>query len=105
MRKPLLIEKADTTRGNGDDLKTTYGGWVQRSATYHKNKHIDGFGRLSRKTILMESDVRKEQLIPLRFATIANCRDDRALLVCLNCDETLDVHQPDSELPDRLLAT
>jgi hypothetical protein len=43
--------------------------------------------------------------ISLRFATFPPSPDGQIPLTCLQCRNPLDIHQPDAELPDRMLAT
>ncbi len=47
----------------------------------------------------------REITIALRVQTFPQCPDGQSPLACLNCRNTLDVHQPDGDLPDRMLAT
>lgn len=54
---------------------------------------------------MTEPNPEQEISIPLRIVTMPGCPDGLSTIACLNCHETLDIHQPDGELPDRLLAT
>jgi hypothetical protein len=43
--------------------------------------------------------------VTLRSTTVPAGLDGRPPMICLNCKKPLDIHQPDADLPDRLLAT
>jgi hypothetical protein len=50
-------------------------------------------------------DPARELTVGLKLATVPVSPDDLPSIACLSCGTPLDVHQPDAELPDRMLAT
>lgn len=53
----------------------------------------------------MDSKTGRELAVPLQFNALPECPDGLEPLPCLRCGALLDVHQPDADLPDRMLAT
>ena len=53
----------------------------------------------------MEPIASREVAIRMRFATVPACLDGLSLISCLSCRKPLDIHQPDPDLPERILAT
>jgi hypothetical protein len=53
----------------------------------------------------MDPNPDREVFISLRFMTVPVPADGLAAVPCLNCQRPLEIHQPDSDLPDRMLAT
>lgn len=53
----------------------------------------------------METEARFKASVSLRYTTVAASLDGLLAAVCLNCRGPLDVHQPDADLPDRMLGT
>lgn len=47
----------------------------------------------------------REVSVSLRVTTLPVRHDGQFPLTCLNCRNTLNVHQPDAQMPDRMLAT
>lgn len=47
----------------------------------------------------------REMTFTLRILAVPVCPDGQSPLKCLNCRNALDIHQPDGNLPDRMLAT
>jgi hypothetical protein len=47
----------------------------------------------------------REVAVSLRWEALSECPDGLASSFCLHCRGPLDIHQPDSVLPDRMLAT
>lgn len=46
-----------------------------------------------------------ETPISLRYVTLSISSEGLSAVHCLNCQKRLDVHQPDADLPYRMLAT
>lgn len=46
-----------------------------------------------------------EQAVSLRFARLPIPPDGPINIDCLNCETPIEIHQPDSELPERMLGT
>jgi hypothetical protein len=53
----------------------------------------------------MDPNADREVSIILRFTTVPIPPEGLSAVRCLSCAKTLDIHQPDSDLPDRMLAT
>jgi hypothetical protein len=53
----------------------------------------------------MEPKPGREVAFTLRCETIPVSLDGMTTFLCLECRKPLDVHQPDADLPDRMLAT
>jgi hypothetical protein len=47
----------------------------------------------------------RELTVTLRFTTVPVSPDGLSSVLCLGCGEPLDIHQPDADSPDRMLAT
>lgn len=54
---------------------------------------------------MTEPQFERELSTTLRVAVATSFPDDGPLLTCLNCRKPLDMHQPDSDFPGRMLAT
>ncbi|MCA1686619.1 MAG: hypothetical protein LC745_11735 [Planctomycetia bacterium] len=53
----------------------------------------------------MEPDLTRELSVPLRYRAAPVRTDGLSTVDCLNCRQPLDIHQPDADLPDRMLGT
>ena len=53
----------------------------------------------------MEPISGREVSVRLLYATVPVSPDGLSTVECLSCGKSLDIHQPDPELPDRMLAT
>jgi hypothetical protein len=53
----------------------------------------------------MEPKPGREATLALRYEIIPTRPDGLTPFLCLDCRRQLDVHQPDADLPDRMLAT
>jgi hypothetical protein len=53
----------------------------------------------------MEPKIRQEVTLTLLFEIIPVWPDGQTEFLCLVCSKPLDVHQPDADLPERMLAT
>jgi hypothetical protein len=47
----------------------------------------------------------RELTVGLKFATVPVSPDGLPSIACVSCGAPLDVHQPDADMPDRMLAT
>jgi hypothetical protein len=47
----------------------------------------------------------REVVVSLHYVSLPVLSDGLGPVSCLNCSKTLDVHQPDADLPYRMLAT
>jgi hypothetical protein len=47
----------------------------------------------------------REAAVSLQYEIVSTSPDSLTSLFCLGCRSVLDVHQPDADLPDRMLAT
>ncbi len=54
---------------------------------------------------MAEAQADREIVVNVRVATMPDCPDGLSNVACLRCGKALDIHQPDSENPDRMLAT
>ncbi len=53
----------------------------------------------------MQPIVSREVLTSVRCSTLAISSESLSPIRCLNCAKTLDIHQPDADLPYQMLAT
>jgi hypothetical protein len=54
---------------------------------------------------MMEPHSDWEITLTMCVVSVPDCPDGQSPLTCLNCRNALDIHQPDGDLPERMLAT